>query len=137
MYPNTINLVTLNVCGLRDDKKLSLLAHWYHAHRISVLYLQETNLGLDDLSMLCKYFPNNSIFISPGTNHSCGVITVVSEPSLNKSSNEGRLLIVDILVDSGVYRITNVYAPNNVAQRLAFFAKTQAIHSSSHCMWRF
>ena len=79
MYPNTISFVTLNFCGLRDDKKLSLLAHWYRAHRISVLCLQETYLGLDDLSTLCKYFPNNSIFISPGNNYSSGVIKVVSD----------------------------------------------------------
>ena len=56
MYPNAINLVTLDVCGFHDDKKLSLLAHWDYAYPISVLCLQETYLGLDDLSTLCKYF---------------------------------------------------------------------------------
>lgn len=94
----------------------------YRPH-VYPVFTRNVYLGLDDFQLLSKPFPSTNIFLFPGKSHSCGLVTIVSDvftSSLVTTRDHGRLLTVDVSVDSYTYLVTKVYSPNAVVQRLAF-----------------
>ena len=65
-------------------------------------------------------------FISHGTNHSKGVITLIN-PSVSFKvekvipDKQGRFIILKLSLEEKVIVLVNIYAPNDVAQHVAFF----------------
>ena len=116
--------MTYNVCGLRDYRKVAALSHWVRCNRLSIVCLQETYLDNNDMAVLNRHFPSASVYLSPGSSHSCGVVTIVSDSltsSLAYASPDGRLLSVMVSYDTLQLSVANVYSPNALVQRLAFF----------------
>ena len=119
-----IKVMTYNVRGLRDYRKVAALSHWFHCNRLSIVCLQETYLDNNDMAVLNRHFPSASVYLSPGSSYSCGVVTIVSDSlasSLAYASLDGRLLSVRVSYDTLQLSVTNVYSPNALVQRLAFF----------------
>ena len=109
--------------GLRDYRKVAALSHWVRCNRLSIVCLQETYLDNNDMAVLNQHFPSASVYLPPGSSHSSGVVTIVSDSltsSLAYASPDGRLLSVRDSYDTLQLSVMNVYSPNALVQRLAF-----------------
>jgi len=67
-------------------------------------------------------------FLSHGTNHSKGVITVINlsvnfKVEKGIPDKQGRFIILKLSLEEKVTVLVNIYAPNNVTQQVAFLKR--------------
>ena len=102
-----LKCLSLNVRGLNKSIKRRTVFRWLHK--------QNHEWG-------------GKAFFSHGTNHSKGVITLIN-PSVNCkvvkviSDIQGRFIILKLSLEEKVIVLVNIYAPNDVAQQVAFFKR--------------
>ena len=119
-------IATLNIKGLRDKSKVSLLSVFLLNHFVDILFLQETHLldkkeGLNIADTL-----GFEGFWSHGGFHSRGVGLLInrkSDFSVSTFANDedGRIIAVNGVKDNVKFRFINIYAPNNGQERREFF----------------
>lgn len=122
-----LNIVSLNVRGLRDRVKCMNVISWVTTLPIDVVMLQETYLGSDDFIVFRSGW-EGSVFFSPApSSHSCGVLLAFS-PKVKASfsqvrhDSEGRCVsVLCTFLNSTAVRFCNVYSPCNPKDRTAFF----------------
>ena len=124
-----INIMSLNVRGLRNYNKRMALLQALKENKVDISLLQETYLTNDMVSEIEKCYGDMYYCIhSYGTNHSRGVsflfrkeckIIVVSR----KIDSEGRMIVLNVEINDQPYSIVNVYAPNSERERKGFFEK--------------
>ena len=119
-----VNFLTLNVNGLRDPLKRSLL-RWLAAVTPSVdlICLQETHST--SVTELQSWFSSNySAVGSHLTNHSAGVC-ILYKSSFNvniiESDISGRYIVVDFKSCLHDFRVISIYASNRYLERGPFF----------------
>jgi endonuclease/exonuclease/phosphatase (EEP) superfamily protein YafD len=112
------NLLSLNVRGLKSDAlKRRSLFHWFKNHNESnsIIFLQETH-STKECVIDWRTEWGSDMFFSHGTSDSRGVailfpanldVTVTNEIS----DNDGRFLLLDIIIDETRLIFVNVYAP--------------------------
>ena len=124
-----IRMLTYNVRGLGDEKKLRHLLHFMHQHQGGknsdfIACLQETYIeGVGKI----PYIWRGNFHLTKGNGHSCGCLTLLS-PHLNVIASKdfeqrGHVIACQKVGDSGVtFIIANIYAPNpNSNDKLDFF----------------
>uniref|UniRef100_A0A3B4WB51 exodeoxyribonuclease III n=1 Tax=Seriola lalandi dorsalis TaxID=1841481 RepID=A0A3B4WB51_SERLL len=117
-------LHSLNVNGLRTCGRMkNILSN----PACDVLCLQETRWDEDSLKAATK-INKGEIYYNNGTNKSCGIATIINTNMIENSKliykdNEGRILIIDIIVNNSTFRIINVYASNCEKERKEMFNK--------------
>lgn len=112
----SLNIVSLNVRGLRDlTKRKALFLFCKHTDADFVL-LQETHSCESD----CKFWKSqwgNSIYFDHGTNHSAGLMILFhkfkGDVFESASSSDGRWLLLVIKVDNMLFILCNVYGYNS------------------------
>ena len=122
---SNVHILTLNVQGIRDRKKQKRMFEWSKQQKASVLFLQETHLTPDLLSNFEQQFKGTAVH-SLGTSSSKGVAILIHSSVCHKVLNTycdayGRLIIVNVVIDTVTYTMVNIYAPNNQADRNIFF----------------
>ena len=94
-----------------------------YTNKITILYFCRNPTALKILNEW-----SGKAFFSHGTNHSKGVITLIN-PSVNCkvvkviSDIQGRFIILKLSLEEKVIVLVNIYAPNDVAQQVAFFKR--------------
>ena len=111
-----INIISLNVRGLRDAKKRRTVFDFYR-NRCNILCLQETHSTLADENIWEAEW-GGRIFYSHGTNNARGVAILVPKSPKFKCENvhgdiAGRMLSIQVLCNETSMNLTNIYAPNN------------------------
>lgn len=119
-------IATLNVRGLRSERKQQLLKHIVDRMGIHVVCLQETHFFcLSDV----RNFERNTGFTSVssfGARNARGV-TVALSPSFRGEiiqyvrDDQGRVIVTDIVLFGKRIKIANVYAPVDNQERNMFF----------------
>ena len=125
---SAIDILSINVNGLRDPVKCSNKVDWLKARKESVIFLQETYLSEPADTIFLKSIWKGSIFSSFGGKHSRGVTTLIKD-SLKTNNhtvthdNCGRW--VDLILDTNDSKLQflNIYAPCSIGERTAFFQK--------------
>ena len=121
-----INILSINVHGLRDHVKCSNVIDWLKTRRESVIFLQETYFSEPADTTFLKSIWKGSIFSSYGGKHSRGVTTLIKESLSVKNSkithdNYGRWVNVILDAEGSKLQLLNVYAPCPIGERAAFF----------------
>ena len=131
-----MHILSLNVRGLRDNTKRGNMFEWLKGQKADVVFLQETHCHLkkDAVKWSREWSndPNDSIW-SLGTTRSKGVSILLNKKSFGatiKISNSiidanGRTIKSILHVNEQKFRLLNVYAPNNEAERVKFFISLQ------------
>ena len=120
-----LKCLSLNVRGLNKSIKRRTIFRWLHKQNHQVIFLQESYCS-KDLAPVWENEWGGKAFFSHGTNHSKGVITLIN-PSLNFKvekvipDKQGRFIILKLSLEENVIVLVNIYAPNDVAQQVAFF----------------
>ena len=124
---NNIKIISLNARGLRETKKRSNLFFWLKEKKIDICLLQETYWTTDIRNKLLKEWGTN-LLMNFGTNHSKGTAILFNTKFniLNSHlSDDSRILLVNLKMEDDIFTIINIYAPNNMSDRKAFFFKIQ------------
>ncbi len=121
------HLISINCNGLLDSSsKLNILSHKFNSGHVDFLFLQETHVSDINTAKFYESKFKGKAFWSFGTNFSSGVGIIVSERISYQIDSfrhdcDGKLLVLDITIDTKRVRLINVYAPNNPADRVALF----------------
>ena len=68
------------------------------------------------------------MFYSHGTNHSRGVLILISdklqfESKHVKSDTDGRYVFIDALIQDSPFLLLNIYSPNKISDQCSFFSR--------------
>ena len=121
-----IDILSINVHGLRDPLKCSNAVDWLKTRKESIFFLQETYFSEPADTTFLKTIWEGSIFSSFGGKHSRGVTTLIKESFSTKHpkvthDNCGRWVNVILDTEVSKLQLLNVYAPCPVGERAAFF----------------
>lgn len=123
----TLNVVTINVNGLRSDPvKRTATFKWLKENKYNVALLQETHSIDDFQTKIWDKQWGGETFWSHGTNQARGVGILVEKnieviKNSFKTDDNGQLARIRIKWEEKTYSILNVYAPNK--NRHQFFDK--------------
>ena len=121
-----LNIISLNVHGLRDNKKLQNIIDWLKCRNFDIILLQETHIHSDEDITKFNTKWEGKCFFSKGGNHQAGVGILFkekSELSVSSVSHDlnGRWINVQAEYRNSSMQIMNVYAPCPVGERTVFF----------------
>ena len=131
----SLKLVTINVNGLRDNRKRELVFNWLVSKKYDCICLQETHCtGVDTNPWESEWKTQGggaSAWLC-GSSESKGVAILLSKHfafdiNFNFSDKTGRLLTCEINTENAVFHIFNIYAPNLCSDRKQFFDSFQNI----------
>ena len=119
-------LATLNCKGLRLQNKLDMLHALTEKEHPDILFLQETHVDTLKFGKTIERKIGAKIFWSFGTTHARGVgvyFNTKLDFHLHKFVSDpfGRFIVIDAKIEDKEFRIINVYAPNNAAERKEFY----------------
>ncbi|CAC5383636.1 E3.1.11.2 [Mytilus coruscus] len=126
----SIQIITLNVNGLRDKKKRNLVFNWLANKRYDLICLQETHCTVNDIMQWqneWKINGGNKSVWNCGTSDSRGVSILQTKNCPgevmfdNTSSKNGRIIKCSIKTESAIYHISNIYANNSGIERKQLF----------------
>ena len=99
-----------------------------YTNKVIMSYFCKNHTALRDLAPVWENEWGGKAFFSHGTNHSKGVITLIN-PSVNFKvekfipDKQGRFIILKLSLEEKAIVLVNIYAPNDVAQQVAFFKR--------------
>ena len=117
---------SLNVNGIKERPKRSKVFSSLRAENCDIYLLQETHVQSVQEGKLWESEWGGQAIFSPGSNHSAGVGILINTWSpvkivTHKADKSGRLISAKIQHHNSEFQILNVYAPNIVSERKAFF----------------
>ena len=131
---NNLTFLTYNVKGLQSSKKRIKLTEYFKSklnHSGFLFFLQETHSTIKNESTWVNDF-NGPVFFSHGVSNSCGVvIAYLGKTSffLNKQKTDkaGRILILDVTLDTDQYILINLYNANTETEQCNIFDEFQTL----------
>ena len=121
-----IKCLSLNVRGIKDNKKRRELFYWLRKQRHDVIFIQETHCHSRKLEYCwTREWDGQSIW-SLGTHNSKGVAILFNRNYLYEFSTvfkdpNGRFITLDLKLENNVLRLLNVYGPNTLNERIEFY----------------
>ena len=121
-----INIGTLNVRGLNRKDKRSIVYSWIKKNSYDICFLQETFCTLQNSAKFERGWSGEQCHSYTNSTHSRGVAILLSKNlDYNVISShcdtDGRISLVNLQIGNNEYTLVNVYAPNIVSERIAFF----------------
>ena len=119
-----LNIVSLNVRGLRDYKKRKSIYMYLKKKNADFVFLQETHCCTSSENQWRKEWGGNILF-SHGSNNSKGVAILIKPNANCKIDNvvcdtDGRYILVRMLIDNQYYYLLNTYFPNTEKDQIIF-----------------
>ena len=126
-----LNIVSLNVNGLRDQAKRAGFFHWLRSFEVvpNIVCLQETHVSSDAECLSWFRASGYSSVSSPGTVHSCGCVMLFRHPvSFQRKwvDSDGRFLLCEFSYLDKTFRVCCLYAPNRNPARNSFLESLPA-----------
>ena len=114
---NNIGIYSMNARGLSDRQKRSQVFTWLRNKNANVFFMQETHSTLQYEKTWTEDWGDGALYFSHGTSNSRGVCILIKDVSnitINKQFHDdnGRLLILDVLLGNQKVTLINVYGPN-------------------------
>ncbi|CAC5413899.1 E3.1.11.2 [Mytilus coruscus] len=125
----SLKIASINVNGLRNNKKIALVFNWIVSQNIDLVCLQETHCTHDETGLWNREWKENGggeSFWNCGTNDSRGVGILSRKDfthcfDISMIDNNGRIQIGEIKTNTAVYHIIYLYTPNTGSDRKHFF----------------
>ncbi len=113
----TLNLVTWNVRGIRNQTKKTKIINHLIKLKVDICFLQETHLTNSEQQYL-KTKEYDKIFSSTYNSKHRGVSILVGKniPLIHNSSvidPEGRFIIINVSLYHSTFTLANIYGPNS------------------------
>ncbi|CAC5412131.1 E3.1.11.2 [Mytilus coruscus] len=132
----SLKIASINVNGLRNNKKRALVFNWIVSQNIDLVCLQETHCTHDETGLWNREWKENGggeSFWNCGTNDSRGVGILLRKDfthcfDVSMIDNNGRIQIGEIKINTAVYHIINLYTPNNGSDRKHFFENVKNLN---------
>ena len=111
-----LKLVCLNVNGLNDKIKRNTIISYLNQTKSDIILLQETHASTNIENTWAVEWPTKHLIFNNGTTQSKGVLVAINK-SLNHKiisthkDNSGRLIILEMEINSKKYTIGNIYMP--------------------------
>ncbi len=128
-----LKLLSLNVRGLRDNRKRHKLYYWLKHNNYDIILLQETHCANNhEISEWSKEWKGQTLW-NNGSSNSRGVAILLKhdlKATISDEDNDknGRFLKCNIEVDDNghkqKYIICNIYAPNELNEKRKYFETT-------------
>ena len=121
-----LNIISLNTRGLASSSKRSKVFIWLQKQKADIILLQETHCTKGKLKGFKNSWHGLSFYGLTNSPHSRGVgILFGNKLNVNvidhHDAGDGRRLLVNIEIESKMYTLVTVYAPNVENERHAFF----------------
>ena len=112
-----LKMLSLNVRGLRNPNKRRAVFCYLKQQKATIFCLQETFSQPDDEQVWTAEW-GGKIFFEHGTTHSKGVCILLNPNSklgleMIQTESQGRILIAKLNVQSELFFVVNIYAPND------------------------
>ena len=120
---DSINIINLNVHGLRNKMKRKTIFHNLRLHKSDIICLQETYITDNDHEQWEREW-GGKIYYSSNTTHSMGQMILIKKKFPYETQcnvKKQRILIVEIKVEDDSLFIINAYGPNIKREKPAFF----------------
>ena len=133
-----LNLISLNVRGLRERGKRKSILEWCRHKKSDILFFQET-YSTQEVETRWKLELGGNAYFSHGTNHSRGVLVSIA-PTLNikvidlKIDEGGRYIILKVDIRGTKILLGNFYFPtrDKEKEQIQFLKDVEKIISE---MW--
>ena len=124
-----LELISLNVRGLRDYRKRRTVFNWLkkHTHRNAVILLQETH-SIEGDERIWKAQWRGEVRYAHGTHNSKGVL-IAFKDGINLDiqteivDSDGRFIIIKTIINESNVVILNYYAPNDEPSQVETLTK--------------
>ena len=119
-------LISLNARGIRAFHKRKAIFSWIKKQNADIAFLQET-YSTPEIVDEWKFQWHGKLYYSHGTNHSKGVLILVSDKlqfelkSVSQDS-DGRYVLIDALIQESPFLLLNIYSANKTSEQCMFFA---------------
>lgn len=119
-------LLSVNSQGLRSPDRRKIAFSYFLRHKPDIILLQETH-WTDDIEMQIQREWDGEIIFNHGTNTARGVAILLHSRlecavKQKRSDNEGRILNIELELESHTINIINIYAPQTDSERRTFFS---------------
>lgn len=123
-----IKVASLNVNGLGNMGKFEKILITVKA---DIYCFQETNWDNNKMREVRKKWPHH-VFVSHGSGRSCGVACLIKSNAVENvkevyADSEGRVLIIEFEYQNCVFKLINVYGPNNEKDRRELFVQLRTL----------
>ena len=124
-------LISLNARGIRDFQKRKAIFSWIKKQNADIAFLHET-YSTPEIVDEWKFQWHGNVYYSHGTNHSKGVLILVSDKlqfelrSVSQDS-DGRYVLIDALIQGSPFLLLNIYSPNKTSEQCTFFANILSV----------
>ena len=132
MPVESFRIISLNCRGIRDKQKRQNLFFWLKSNNYHIILLQETFWTNDIKNDIEKEWCGK-IILNPGTSHSKGTAILLNNNIIDNNfdldiknihlSEDGRIVLLNLSIESKEISLINIYAPNNPKERKSFFDK--------------
>ena len=127
-----LNIVSLNVNGLRDQAKRAGFFHWLRSFEVvpNIVCLQETHVSSDAECLSWFRASGFSSVSCSGTVYSCGCVMLFRHPMsfIRKwVDSDGRFLLCEFSYLDKTFRVCCLYAPNRNPARNSFLKSLPAL----------
>ena len=120
-----MNLVSLNVRGLKLKHKRRQLFSLFKRNQYDVVCLQETHITEKEVEQWKKEWGGELLYTQQTSNS--GGLVILCKPSkcshIKEIHSEARILAISLKVIDKTMAIVNVYAPNSVQEKLPFLCR--------------
>jgi exonuclease III len=135
-----LNVISLNVRGLSNRNKRKKLYEWVYDKKIDIACLQETFCTENKIQEFNNDFDGTIIHSISDSPHSRGVCMLISKKCKidivnTRKTNDGRLLLVNMLYNDNSVTIVCGYAPNEAQSKIKFLKKMN-VWISQNCKER-
>ena len=119
-----INILSINIQGLRNNKKLKSVLRSINQEKIDIALIQETYLTDNDIPILEKLWPG-VFHLAQGSTRSKGLLTLFTKKFKNDDIQmffkSERIMVSKIKTsDAGFVYITNIYGPFYNSEKCTF-----------------
>jgi exonuclease III len=128
MVNSSLSVVSLNVDGMRDPKRRSLMFDYLNRYEYDIALLQDTRILNNRECMQWNAECRCRGFWSVGTVHSRGVGILIRDPAKFECISfdvdfDGRVCFCDLTFNGTPLRVVNIYAPTVGTDRLNFLSQ--------------
>ena len=120
-----IKVATLNVRGLNNNNKRNVIYLWIK-ELYDICLVQESYCALANSDKFKRGWKEEILHSYSNSTHSRGV-SILFNGKLDytvltsHTDNDGRLILVNLKINNSEFTLVDIYAPNSVAERIAFF----------------
>lgn len=133
-----LEIISVNVRGLNTPEKRKKIYSWLKESNTDIVLLQETHYIEKNENLYNYNWKGDSFHAFSDSAFSKGVSVLFNDKIKTNIMNvrksiDGRRILINIEIDSKIFTLVNIYAPNDANKRCEFFKKLK-VFISKNCI---